>query len=405
MEENNTGKLTITELAKMNIKRNPGRSISLVVLISVLAFTLFCGTFLVRSLNDGMDSLSHRLGADIIVVPEGYDSKIKGAILRGEPNTFYLDDKIVPRLKKVEGVELVSPQLFIATLSAGCCSFPLQLIGVDFDSDFIIQPWMRTQVKLPLTDNEIVVGANIVGNYNSEVKFFNQPFRIAGRLKSTGMGFDNTVFMTMENAKRLAIECERIMKHPVAENQDQISSVMIKIKKDYSAKQVYKNIRAAFKDEGVYPIIAQNFTKNVSNGIQNLNIYIYILITILWVLSFIVLLITFYSVFNERKAEFAMFRIIGASKKSIAMLAVKETFMISGASAVIGTGLGALIMVLFQQAIINSMQMPFLKPPLLWIIGLMLITIILISIIGPISSLKIIFKFAKEDPALSVKEN
>ena len=197
-------KLTVIELAKQNLKRKPFRTVSLIVLTAVLAFSLFCGSFLVKSLNGGMQSLANRLGADIIVVPQGYDSKIESALLRGEPNSFYFKLEVVDRLKKIEGIERASPQLFVATLSAGCCSFPLQVIGIDFDSDFTIKPWLQQQVKLPLAQNQIVVGSNIVGNTHSEVKFFNQPFVIAGRLAKTGMGFDNSVFMTIENAKRLA---------------------------------------------------------------------------------------------------------------------------------------------------------------------------------------------------------
>ena len=110
------------------------------MLTAVLAFSLFCGSFLVKSLNGGMQSLANRLGADIIVVPQGYDSKIESALLRGEPNSFYFKLEVVDRLKKIEGIERASPQLFVATLSAGCCSFPLQVIGIDFDSDFTIKP-------------------------------------------------------------------------------------------------------------------------------------------------------------------------------------------------------------------------------------------------------------------------
>ena len=223
-------KLTVIELAKLNLKRKLFRTAALMVLTAVLAFSLFCGSFLVKSLDGGMQSLSNRLGADIIVVPQGYDSKIEGALLRGEPNSFYFKAEAVERLKKIEGIELASPQLFIATLSAGCCSFPLQVIGIDFDSDFNIKPWLQKQIKLPLSDNQIVVGSNIVGNMHSQVKFFNQPFVIAGRLAKTGMGFDNSVFMTIENAKRLAKAYERIMQHPVAQEEDLISSVMVRIR-------------------------------------------------------------------------------------------------------------------------------------------------------------------------------
>jgi len=396
-------KLTVIELAKLNLKRKPFRTATLMVLTSVLAFSLFCGSFLVKSLDGGMQSLSNRLGADIIVVPQGYDSKIESALLRGEPNSFYFKAEAVERLKKIEGIELASPQLFIATLSAGCCSFPLQVIGIDFDSDFNIKPWLQKQIKLPLSANQIVVGSNIVGNTHSEVKFFNQPFVIAGRLAKTGMGFDNSVFMTIENAKRLAKEYERIMQHPVAQDEDLISSVMVRIKPGANVQTVAQRILKAFEGEQIYPLISKRMMSNISASIAKLDVYIYVLLALLWFLSFIVLAVSFSSIFHERKEEFGMLRIIGATKKRLAQLACAEAFIISASGACIGTVLACLIVLLFNQAIIAGVKMPFLNPPVMWTALCGFLTFLAIAVIGPLSALKVIHTFTKEDPALQVR--
>ena len=159
-------------LARRNIRNKPGRAYGLMALTAILCFVLFLSSFLILSLKNGIHSLSGRMGADLIVVPEGYDSKITGAILRGEPNSFFFDQSVAERVRALPGVEEASPQIFLATLSAGCCSYPLQLIGVDFDTDFSVVPWLSSQVKLPLKEGEIIVGASIEGTYNSEVKFF-----------------------------------------------------------------------------------------------------------------------------------------------------------------------------------------------------------------------------------------
>ena len=396
-------KLTVIELAKQNLKRKPFRTVSLIVLTAVLAFSLFAGSFLVKSLNGGMQSLSNRLGADIIVVPQGYDSKIESALLRGEPNSFYFKSEVVDRLKKIEGVDLASPQLFIATLSAGCCSFPLQVIGIDFDSDFNIKPWLERQIRLPLTDNQIVVGNNIVGDTHSEVKFFNQPFVITGRLAKTGMGFDNSVFMTLENAKRLAKEYERIMEHPVAQDEDLISSVMVRIKPNADVKTVAQRILTEFEGEQIYPLISKRMMTNISASIANLNVYIYVLLALLWLLSFIVLAVSFSSIFHERKEEFGMLRIIGGTKKKLAQLASAEAFIISASGAGIGTVLSCLIVLLFNQAIIAGLKMPFLTPPVLWILSCAVLTLLAISLIGPLAALKTIHGFTKQEPALQLQ--
>lgn len=396
-------KLSLFNIAKMNIKRQPVRTAFLFVLITVLSFVLFSGTFLVKSLNSGLQSLSDRLGADIIVVPQGYDGKIEGALLRGEPNTFYFDISAVDRIKKINGVLTASPQLFIATLSASCCSFPLQIIGIDFDSDFNVKPWLSKTITSELKNNEIVVGSNIVGNVSGELKFFNQPFVIAGRLNRTGMGFDNSVFMTMQNAQRLAKEYERLIKHEVAHNERLISSVMVKVSPKASAKSVADAISKEFKGEQIYPLLAKRMMSNVSNGIDSLSLYIKLLVIILYILSFVVLIISFSAIFNERRGEFAMMRVIGATKVHIAALAALESFIISSLAALLGTVLSLSLVILFDQAIITSLKLPYLSPSVLWTCLVAFLSFLVIALIAPLSILKTVFDFSRKEIALTGK--
>ncbi|MGP1437832.1 MAG: ABC transporter permease [Treponema sp.] len=395
--------LNLFNIAKMNIKRQPLRTFFLGLLIFILAFVLFSGTFLVKSLNEGLSSLSDRLGADIIVVPQGYDGKIEGALLRGEPNTFYFDIEAVNRLNKIEGVANASPQLFIATLSASCCSFPLQIIGIDFETDFNVKPWLSKHLSHQLTNNEIVVGSNIVGNIKGELKFFSQPFIIAGRLSKTGMGFDNSVFMTMENARRLSKEYERIVQHPIAHNERLISSVMVKLEAGYNAKTIARKISEEFKGEQIYPLLSKQMMSNVSSGIESLSLYIKLLIIVLYMLSFVVLIVSFSSIFNERRQEFAMMRIVGATKTWIAILASFEAFIISSIGAFLGTLISLFIIILFNQAIVLYLKMPFLSPSISWVALSALGSFLIISLIAPLSAIKTVFDLTKTEIALGTK--
>ena len=80
---------------------------------------------------------------------------------------------------------------------------------------------------------------------NEEVKFFSRPFKIKGRLAKTGMGFDNTVFMSIEQAKELAVEFEKLIQTPDAGDENMISSVMVRVKRGEDPEKVLKNLRAA----------------------------------------------------------------------------------------------------------------------------------------------------------------
>lgn len=398
-------RLNSKEIAFKNIQNKSVRSASLIILTAILTLVLFLSSFLILSLRNGMHSLANRMGADIIVVPEGYDSKIRGAILRGEPNTFFLDKSVVEKIRKIEGVEIATPQLFIATLSAGCCSFPIQVIGFDSDTDFVVKPWLATQAKLPLEKSEVLVGHNIVGDMHEHVKFFNQEFIIRGRLAKTGMGFDNTVFVNFEEARRLAKEYEKILKLEDKDHENMISCVMIKVDNSVDPVEVQNNIRNEFAGQGVYPLLSQSMMNEVSTSTQDMIKYVYILIALVWLLVFLVLTLVYSITIKERKREFATLRILGASKKHLRRIILSEIFTINISGAACGSVLGLIISILFGTWFSQSFKMPFLAPNVLTLAIIFIAVFAIGTIMGPLSSLISIKKMNAEELGLLLRQN
>ena len=398
-------RLNSKEIAFKNIQNKSVRSASLIILTAILTLVLFLSSFLILSLRNGMHSLANRMGADIIVVPEGYDSKIRGAILRGEPNTFFLDKSVVEKIRKIDGVEIATPQLFIATLSAGCCSFPIQVIGFDSDTDFVVKPWLATQAKLPLEKGEVLVGHNIVGDMHEHVKFFNQEFIIRGRLAKTGMGFDNTVFVNFEEARRLAKEYEKILKLEDKDHENMISCVMIKVDNSVDPVEIQNNIRNEFAGQGVYPLLSQSMMNEVSTSTQDMIKYVYILIALVWLLVFLVLTLVYSITIKERKREFATLRILGASKKHLRRIILSEIFTINISGAACGSVLGLIISILFGTWFSQSFKMPFLAPNVLTLAIIFVAVFAIGTIMGPLSSLISIKKMNAEELGLLLRQN
>ena len=140
--------ISLTRLSFINLKRHPLRSGGLIAITAVLAFFAFGGSILSLSLDGGLESISTRLGADIMVVPLGYDKEAEGVILRGEPSYFYFDKSVEKQLAKVEGVEKVTSQFFLTSSNQDCCALPVQFIGFDPDTDFAVQPWIKEMILL-----------------------------------------------------------------------------------------------------------------------------------------------------------------------------------------------------------------------------------------------------------------
>lgn len=404
-QNNMKGYLSSLEIARHNINNKKARAMLLTVLSCILCFVLFLSSFLIYSLKSGMSSLYNRLGADIIVVPEGYDAKITSAILRGEPNTFFFERSVYERVKKIPGVEKATFQLFLATLSAGCCSFPIQVIGYDDNSDFLVKPWLMRQVKLPLNKGEIIVGANIVGDIHQNVKFFNQEFKIKGRLSKTGMGFDNTVFMSFDEVLRLSKEYAKILDLPMENQENLISSVMIKVDQKTDVESVKNALDKEFKGEGIYFLAAQSIMNEIGKHTQNLLGFIYILIALVWVLVFAVLILVYSVSIRERKKEIATLRIIGATKRKVKSIILNEVLLINIKGSLIGTVLSLAVSILFSNAFSEAFKMPFLSPDYILMFVLGVIVVFIGTVMGPLAVSVALNKMLNQEIALLLREN
>ena len=115
--------LTTGQLAIANLKRKPLRTTGLIIIVALVAFVVFGGGILSVSLKNGLESMKARLGADLLVVPVGYDEDVEGILLKGEPAYFYLDKSVEQQLKNVEGVKSVSSQFYLTSLNQDCCYF------------------------------------------------------------------------------------------------------------------------------------------------------------------------------------------------------------------------------------------------------------------------------------------
>ena len=122
-------RIDANSLAMENIRQRKTRSTCMILLVALFSIIVYMGSMFSLSLSKGLESLSDRLGADVIVVPAGYKAEIESVLLKGEPSTFYLPADTMDKLKKFDEIEKMTAQTYVATLSASCCSYPVQIIG------------------------------------------------------------------------------------------------------------------------------------------------------------------------------------------------------------------------------------------------------------------------------------
>jgi len=362
-------KLTSYVIARKNISRNPVRNFCLILAGLIFTLFLFAGTVLIISLSNGAQSMADRLGADIMIVPAGYDPHIDNILLSGKPSAFYLPEnslEIVKNLalEKFSSIEKISPQVFMATLRASCCAYPVQIMGIDYDSDFIVRPWLDKTLKRELNDGEIILGFHNNGNIGDEIIFFDKKLKIAGKLERTGMGFDSSVFMNRNTIIELAKAADKIKKQKLAANNNLISVIMLKLKAGEDSQAVARALNHELNSKGMYALFSKKFVSNISSSLVIVSKIIKYFLIILWLMAVIIIALLFSLTVSERKKEFAVLRAVGATRKKLIFMILHEAFLISFFSALTGIILGALIIPAASPFIAEALHLPFLMPPL-----------------------------------------
>lgn len=394
--------LSTRRIASANLAQKPFRSLSLALVVAIFAFMLFAGSMISANLQSGISSLSARMGADLLVVPQGLGKKMESVLLRAEPSTFYIDESVLDIVKDIPTVAQASGQLFISSLDAQCCTVKVQLIGIDQSTDFVVEPWLRKAVDRPLTGNEVIVGDYIFGEIGSEIMFYNQKFTIVGRLEPSGMGFDSSVFMSMEAARRIAHLASPDMGNKVDKA---YSSILVRVKPGVDPISISDEVldRMGLK-ANVNFIFASNMMSDTSAKLQNIVTVMYSAAAGVWLVAALVMFVVFFFAFNERQKEFATLRALGASKSKVIAIVMTESFLMSLAGTVVGMLFGWLFLEVFSVSIAKAIGLPYLSPAMGAFWGTVVTSAVAGLVTCPLATLPTAWRIGRKDIYTSLRE-
>ena len=388
-----------------NLVRKPGRTLVLALLTAFLAIAVFGGSMVVLSLQRGLKSLEERMGADIIVVPSEAQSKVsfQNMFLQGTTGAFYMDGSVLDKVYEVEGVEKAAAQTFLASLKADCCSIRIQVIGIDPDRDFTVQPWISRSLTRNLGNMDVAVGCKVEADVGEILRVYDQRCKVVARLESTGTGLDTAVYCNMEtmNALLRAAE-EKGVSHRIESGDQRISAVYVKVRDGYDIDTVNSRLNGHIRK--VTAVRPRSMITGVSDSLAGISRTITTLITAVWVLAFIILLLAFALITCERAKEFAVLRVIGASRGMLSRMVLLESSLCGLLGGVIGVGVAALTLFPFAQLIESSLKLPYLMPNTATILMLAMGTIVLSVIVAALSSIIAAYRLCRTEPGIVMRE-
>ena len=396
------------QIAQKNIKRKPFRSAAMSGIAMVLSFTLFFGAYMIVSLREGLSSYQDRLGADIVVVPVSATSHgaLDDILLQGITGNYYMNGQTVDKIYAVKGIESITKQFYLASAKASCCASRVQIIGFDPETDFSVLPWISENYKGEIEDGDIVVGCNINVPADREILFYGKYYHVAAQLAKTGTGLDSAVYTNMNTIKGMAEDAKTLLDSDPFQGislKTAASAILIKVADGYSISDVTDDINIHISK--VQATSAKNMISNISEGLNGVSKIITGLVILVWLLAVVILVISFMMVSNERKKEFAVLRIMGASQKMLFQILSSETVLLSVAGALAGLILAVTLILPFSSYIRDALGLPFLTPDFSVMSVLFVLALVISVLTGYLTAYLFSRRITKSEAGLLLRED
>ena len=388
-------------LIARSIIHRPVRNGALILAFAFIAASLFSGHYLLAGASDSVKSEIAKLGADLIVVPANYTADSEAVLLRGEPSTFFFDDSVVPQIRNVSGVEQVEPQIFIASLTASCCSLPVQLIAIDPTLDFTITPWLEAKQQKPLAPDEIIVGSKIIAGGGTNLNFYGHSFIVAGKLDPTGTGLDTSIFLRTDDAYKMANDSKLNAIKPLVLPQGVASAVLVRVNDAAEATNV--SYRIVDQVPGTRVLTSSALVTTVSDQLAGITQILDLSALVATLISLPLIALISLMVVNERRREIGVLRALGATRSMIFRLILGESVIIAAIGGILGIAASWIVLILFQGYIAEVTRIPLSMPVVSSLVSISAVTFIVTVAVGGFAALYPAVRSALMEPYEAIR--
>lgn len=355
--------MTLLHLALKDISRNAFRSWA-IFLCALLVAGLAFGTLLItRGAQDSLRLALGRLGADIIVVPEGAETKVETALLMGSPSGAWMPEEKAEEIRSVPGVRSVSSQIYLASLEDAACCAVSNMFMVAFDpaTDFTIQPWIEENLGGNLSLGEVVGGTFVfVPEGQENIILYNYVLTLRANIEPTGSNLDQSMFLTLETAKDMARMSAQRAEEPLVIPDGKVSAILVKLDDGKDPDRVAVDILRRVR--GVTPVASpkmfHTFRRQMSAVLSSMMLALGLTLG----LSLVFIALVFSMATHERRREIGVLRALGASRGAVVRSLLLQSTILTSAGALTGAALSGFAIYLFRGLIMARAGFPFLFP-------------------------------------------
>ena len=380
----------LTSLALQNLGRRKARSFLLIAAVAIGSGVVFTGATLMRSIDDSMAVGFTRLGADMMVVPDGTLTYITAALLTVEPTDLVLDADVLARAR-LASVGRSAPQKIVRVEHSGIGSHHdlVDLIGIDPARDFTVQPWLKEKLNRAFRPGDVILGAGRDAPLDSQLLIFGKPHVVYGKLGRTGVGtHERGVFMSFETFDALAAAMPlHGGARPAVLAPGKVTGFLVELAPGATALQARFAILSAIK--GVKVVTGDSSLSGIRQGLAALLQGILALMVLMFASMAVMVSVLFSAIVTERRGELGLLKAIGARRAQMIGMMVIEAVIATGVGGALGVTLGVLVMRLYERSLVYYLEnigVPFVWLDLPRTVAVAAAAIVLAAAIGALGS-------------------
>jgi putative ABC transport system permease protein len=368
-----------------NLKRRKGKAFLLCIGLTIGVAVVVAMTGITSKMKLDVERKIDEYGANIIVAPKSEEmSLIYGGVQ--VTDTSYgveeLKDSDVLKIwtiKNNKNISSAAPKI-IGSYKISDVSY--LIVGVDFDSEFLIKKWWKWEGEKPDSEYDIVLGATAASRLKlspgSKISIADKDFVVSSILYENASQDDISIFMNMKTA-------QQILKKEGRVSMIEVSALCIGCPIEDMVAQISEKLPHA----KVTPVRqAMTLRMQTVNQLMRFSIAVSIVVIII---GSLIVFISMTSSVNERTKEIGIFRAIGFRRSHIIMIIMTEAFIISLLSGMAGWATGSLSVSLLAPQMLG-IEGIFYEPAMLALsVGITLL-------MGLLSSIYPALKAAKLEP-------
>jgi putative ABC transport system permease protein len=383
-------------LALQNLGRRKARSLLLIAAVAIGSGVVFTGATLMRSIDTSMALGFTRMGADMMVVPDGALTNITAALLTVEPTELVLDADAFAKAQ-ISSVARVAPQKIVRVEHSGIGDHHelVDLVGFDPARDFTIQPWLAEKLNRPLGAGDVILGANRDAPLGSQILIFGKPHIVYGRLGRTGVGIhERGVFMSFAALEAMADKVKAAVLAP-----GKVTGFLLELAPGATALQARFAILSTLK--GVKVVTGDSSLSGIRQGLAALLDGILALMVLMFFSTALMVSVLFSAIITERRVELGLLKAIGARRSQVIGMMVIEAVVATGVGGSLGVVLGVLVMRFYERSLVYYLEN--VGVPFVWLdtprtVAFAAGAIVLACVIGALGALYPAWRASRRDP-------